>query len=150
VWPIHDLPRARALINEFSTVAASDTPRRVVNRAGHIAERIILETLLVSAPIIGGHTRFEPVQKIIAALHRDYAKLINFDELAVRHGMARATFWRRWAEVVPQPPARYLLELRIREACRLLAETTRPIRQSLNLPLVADSKMFYEIFEENS
>lgn len=129
VWAIHDLPRVSMLITEFSGVANSARPESVVDRADHLMERIILETLLAPMPFPGGDTGVEPVQKIITLLHRDFAQPVNFDELAKRHGLARATFRRRWAELLPQPPARYLLELRMREACRLLAETTRPVRQ---------------------
>lgn len=129
VWPMHDLPRVRMLITEFAGLAASARPERVADHVDHLAERIVMETLLAPATVSDGDAGAEPVQKIIALLHRDLAKPVNFDELATRHGLARATFRRRWAEVVPQPPARYLLELRMREACRLLAETTRPVRR---------------------
>jgi len=146
VWAIHDLPRVRMLITEFAGLANSARPETVVDRADHLVERIILETLLAPAPLAAGETGVEPVRKIIARLHRDFARPVNFDELATLHGLARATFRRRWAEVVPQPPARYLLELRMREACRLLAETNRPVRQIAGEVGFADELYFSRRF----
>lgn len=146
VWAIHDLPRVRMLITEFAGLANSARPETVVDRADHLLERILLETLLAPAPLAAGETGVEPVRKIIARLHRDFARPVNFDELAKLHGLARATFRRRWAEVVPQPPARYLLELRMREACRLLAETTRPVRQIAGEVGFADELYFSRRF----
>jgi len=146
VWAIHDLPRVRMLITEFAGVANSARPESVVDRADHLVERIILETLLAPAPVPVGDDQAEPVHNIIARLNRDFAKPVNFDELATRHGLARATFRRRWAELVAQPPARYLLELRMREACRLLAETTRPVRQIAGEVGFADELYFSRRF----
>ena len=55
------------------------------------------------------------------------ALVSDLDELAKRHGMSLPTFRRRWSEVINVPPTRYRLQVRLREACRLLAQTTRPI-----------------------
>lgn len=124
LWPIHDVARVRALIDEFATLASSGQPERIIDRVDRIAEQIVVETLLApdATP-----TAMDTIDRVLAAVRKNFATSIDFDALAVRHGMSRATFRRRWAERVPVPPARHLQELRMREACRLLAETARPI-----------------------
>jgi AraC-like DNA-binding protein len=47
----------------------------------------------------------------------------DFDALAREHGLSPTTFRRYWDRYVHTPPARYVMQLRMREACRLLAET---------------------------
>jgi AraC-like DNA-binding protein len=124
VWPIHDVARVRALIDEFATLAVSAQPERVIDRVDRIAEQIVLETLL--APDVAP-TATDTIDRVLAAVRKNFAAPMDFDALAEHHGMSRATFRRRWKERVPVPPARHLQELRMREACRLLAETVRPI-----------------------
>jgi AraC-like DNA-binding protein len=48
----------------------------------------------------------------------------DFAELAKELGFSDSTFRRRWEEAFGVPPARYLQQLRIAEACRLLVETS--------------------------
>ena len=48
----------------------------------------------------------------------------DFEELARRHGISASTLRRRWHEALKTTPGRYLLDLRIQKARRLLAETT--------------------------
>ncbi|MFH1499003.1 MAG: AraC family transcriptional regulator [Verrucomicrobiota bacterium] len=126
VWPIHDPDRVRALIDEFTALAASRNPERVIDRVDRLAEQIVMETLL---PPDAAPTADDIIDKLLTTVRKNFAAPIDFDALAARQGMSRATFRRRWSERVSAPPARYLLELRMREACRLLAETTRPIHE---------------------
>lgn len=126
VWPIHDLPRVRALLAEFAALAGSATPEQMVDRVDRVAERIVLETVLAPDPAAAVDTA---LHNLLAELRRDFATRIDLDALAARHGLSRATFRRRWAAVMSLAPARYVQELRMREACRQLVETTQPIRE---------------------
>jgi AraC-like DNA-binding protein len=127
VWPVHDHAQVRALVDEFTVLARSAHPERLVDRADRIAERIVVETLLAPEP--APVRADDPIDHLIEDLRGHIATQVDFDALATRHGMSRATFRRRWAERLSVPPARHLLELRMREACRLLAETNRPVRE---------------------
>jgi AraC-like DNA-binding protein len=124
VWPIHDIARVRVLIDEFATLTASPRPERIIDRIDRLAEQIVMETLL--APDTSPAAT-DPIEQILAVVRKNFASPVNFDALATSQGMSRATFRRRWAERMAVPPARHLQELRMREACRLLAETVRPI-----------------------
>ena len=126
VWPIHDLGRVQSLIAEYAALADSANPEAVVDRVDRVCERLVLETLLDADADNSGDT---PLGRLLGEVRREFTGPVDFDALASRHGLSRATFRRRWAEVMDKPPARYLQELRMREACRLLAETTRPIRE---------------------
>lgn len=126
VWPIHDPARIRALIDEFSVLANASHPERIIDRVDRLAEQIVMETLL--APDTASDAT-DLIDRLLATVRKNFATPIDFDALAARQGMSRATFRRRWAERMSVPPARHLQELRMREACRLLAETTRPIHE---------------------
>jgi AraC-like DNA-binding protein len=126
VWPIHDPARVRALIDEFATLATSANPGRIIDRVDRIAEQIVMETLL---PADTAPAAVDGIDRLLATVAKNFASPIDFDALAARQGMSRATFRRRWAQRISVPPARHLQELRMREACRLLAETNRPIRE---------------------
>lgn len=142
VWPIHDPTRVRALIDEFAILAAASNPDRVIDRVDRLAEQIVMETLLPSdtAP------ELDAIDQLIAKARKNFATPVDFEALATKAGMSRATFRRRWAERVSTPPARYLQELRMREACRLLAETTRPIHEIAHAVGFADELYFSRRF----
>ena len=124
VWPIGDLAAVNALIAEFAELAAAPNPAEVVDRVDRVCERLILETHLASP---GEPPGGQAIHRLIAEVQRHPGRAVDFEELALRRGMSVSTFRRRWAEAVKLPPARFLQQLRLREACRLLAETRRPI-----------------------
>lgn len=126
VWPIGDLAAVHAQIAEFAELASTRNPATVVDRVDRVCERLILETLLAS------HTQArddKTIHQMIAEVQRHPGRVVDFDAMAQRHGMSPSTFRRRWAEITKLPPARLLQQFRLREACRLLAETMQPINE---------------------
>ena len=92
-----------------------------VDRLDRLAERVVLEAHLgASAP------RRSPSEAIIVALRdaidRGDPTLHDPEVEALRRGLSRTHFRRLWARIVGPPPARYLMERRLRQAARRLAE----------------------------
>jgi transcriptional regulator GlxA family with amidase domain len=124
VWPITDLEAVATQIAEFEILANSHSPASIVDRVDRVCERLIMETHDVCPPETSTH---RGIRKLIAQVQRHPGKVVNFDALASQNGMSIATFRRRWTEACKLPPARFLRQVRMREACRLLAETSRLI-----------------------
>lgn len=143
IWPIANLVGVQLQIEELRVLASSDEPERVVDRVDRVAERLIMETLL---PAGGIRDETHQFQELLAGLRRNLGSPTDFSQMAEECGMSASTFRRRWEEVVSLPPAQYLLQLRIQEACRVLAETTKPIHEVANLVGFEDEYYFSRRF----
>jgi len=126
VWPIQDIEAVRAQLDEVLRLSHSPQTDGVADRVDRVCERLVMETWLTPAPV---PTDMSALQAVLANLRKNPGQETDFDKLAARHGLSPSTFRRRWLEAVGKPPARYLQELRMREACRMLVETKRPIHE---------------------
>ena len=145
VWPIHDIAAVHAQLEELVRLSNSAQTDGMVDRVDRVCERLILETWLNQAPMAEDAPA---LREVLAEVRADLSKEIDFEEVAERHGMSLSTFRRRWGEVVNTPPARYLQELRMREACRLLVETSRPIHDVARTVGFADEFYFSRRFRQ--
>jgi AraC-like DNA-binding protein len=68
------------------------------------------------------------VHAIRSQLETRFLEELDIDALALNHGLSGSTFRRHWARLVGPPPARFVIELRLRQASRMLLETDEPIR----------------------
>jgi AraC-like DNA-binding protein len=125
VWPVADPASLRVHLAEFSALARSSDPEWVVDRADRIAERAILDTWLPPGAPMEDDSE---IRAAAAGLRESLSTIWDFDKLAARHGFSTTTFRRRWVEAIGTPPARYLQQLRIAEACRLLVESPLQIK----------------------
>jgi len=137
VWPIADLATVNAQLVEMHWLANASAPELVVDRVDRLCEQIVLATWL--APLSQGEGEPE-IHALLAAVRRDLRKAVDLEREAGKHGMSVSTFRRRWAAVSDIPPARYLAQLRMREACRLLVETNQAIYE------IADAVGFEDEF----
>lgn len=126
VRPIHDIDAVRAQLEELAALSRAPQSDGVADRVDRVCERVVLETWLTSNPTA---SELSPVHAAIATLRKSFGSEVDFDALAKKLGMSPSTFRRRWLEAVGKPPARYLQELRMSEARRLLVETNRPIHE---------------------
>jgi len=145
VWPIRDIGAVRAQIAELAMLANAPNPEAMADRVDRVCERLVLETWLDQTPVAEDAPA---LRAVLAEVRADLSVELDFEEVAERHGMSLSTFRRRWAEVVGTPPARYLQELRIREACRLLVETSRPVHDVARAVGFADEFYFSRRFRQ--
>lgn len=126
VWPIHDLPSVNAQISELELWTKSPTPEEVVDRVDRTCERLVLETWLRPP----SRAAVEPaLMTLLQNVKTRLDQRIDLEAEAARNGMSVATFRRRWAAISDVSPARYLQQLRMRDACRRLVETNQPIAE---------------------
>jgi AraC-like DNA-binding protein len=121
VWPIHNLEGVMVHVDELRALSKSNAP--VADRVDRICERLILESLLPgSKPSPDSSDQI--VQRIVLQFRQSPQLAHDFSEIARRNGMSASTLRRRWFEALKTTPGRYLLNLRLQNARRLLAETT--------------------------
>jgi AraC-like DNA-binding protein len=125
-WPIRNPVAVGALVREFGALARHPEPEAVADRVDRVAERLVLETWLEPT---GVQPAVDAVRTVAARLRAEPGAAVDFNALAREQGLSPTSFRRRWAEAFGSPPARTLQELRMREACRLLVETTLPVHE---------------------
>lgn len=147
VWRIRDLAAVRIHAATLSQLAQAAEPESVVDRVDRVCESLILESWL--APIRRPAPKGEAatVHAIMAELRARLADPgLRPEEIAVGRGWSASTFRRRWDEVMPESPARTLQGLRMQVACRLLVESTLPVREIATLSGFADEYYFSRRF----
>lgn len=126
VWAIENPEGVLAQVEELRALCRHPGRAPSADRVDRVCERLILETLLP-----GARTRHEPgaelIETIAARFRRRPAAEHDWAEIARAQGMSASTLRRRWFEVVKTTPGRYLLNLRLQTAQRLLAETALPV-----------------------
>ncbi len=126
VWPIHRVEAVTKCLDELRALHAAPAAEETADLIDRICERMILHSHL--PPVAVQDAKGRVWERILAGVRQQLAGKVDFLAIAQAHGMSESTFRRRWAEVASVSPGRYLLELRMREACRLLVETKQPIR----------------------
>lgn len=95
-------------------------------------DRLLQELILLSLQKGEGRNRNEKderVGRMIAYLDKHYAEEVNFLELVELHGLSYSSFIRRWRTLFNVSPQKYLLQVRMKRASSLLAETELRINE---------------------
>ena len=97
---------------------------RTADRVDSVCERLILESLLPGIKRDRPERDDQVIQQIVVQFRNRPHLSHDLEETARRHGMSTSTLRRRWFDALKITPGRYLLNLRLQNARRLLAETT--------------------------
>lgn len=127
-WPIHNMKPVWSMAEELTTLARGANPADVVDRIDSICDRMILESLSPAEEEVP--LPKDLLMEQIALYVKD--KLANrhdFDRLAEAHGLSVSTFRRRWLQAFEMPPWRYVLNLRIQQARRLLSDSNLSVNK---------------------
>jgi len=89
------------------------------------------------------------IEKAIGYMQANYAERLSMDEVASRIGLNRTYFSELFKEKTGLAPHRYLTQLRIRQACRLLESTEYPVWQIAEL-VGLDSHNFPRLFQRET
>ena len=90
------------------------------------------------------------VRKIASYIQLHHAESFSLDELIRKHGLSRRTFFRCWGEKIPLSPSAYVSDLKIKEACRLLAESDLRVYEIAECLNYRDPVYFYRTFKKNT
>lgn len=121
-WPIR---RETQVLEQFAhliTLLPDASQGGMVDRIDRACELLLVETRLAEHRPAAGREE-QAIRRVRQHVREHLFADHDFDELAQLHGFSSATFRRYWNLYVHEPPARYVMKLRVREARRLLVET---------------------------
>jgi len=124
---VSDARGVQRCLDELSRLLFSPAPlAERVDRIDRCCDELLLESLLGSTEPSseGSSERIAAVRRWIETHWRDEH---DFDELAREQKLSPTHFRRLWQRCVGVPPHRFLVEERLRHACRALVQTARPI-----------------------
>lgn len=146
LWSISDARGVQRCLDELSALfSRPDELKNQIDRIDRACEQLILESLLGAAepPVEGSADRVALLRRWIETHWRDDH---DFDALARRHGLSPTHFRRLWQRGVGVPPHRFLIEERLRHACRALVQTDAPIADIARTHGFADPLYFSRRF----
>lgn len=122
VWPIRTFSRIMQIIGDLEHVLRRSDDRGLGDRVDQIAMAMVTESLLgtYTSP---KNEKERAIREIRSYVRQHFLEEIDFPQLAAEYGMSHTSFRRYWARFTNSSPAKFLQDLRIREACRLLVET---------------------------
>jgi len=128
VWQLHDAGLLRRRVRELLDALADVDSYGHVDRIDRLCELLIVESLINEAtpPVVG---KARAILAIRGYLEQHYREAVDLHRLALDHGISPTDFRRKWHDLLRMPPGRFIAQLRIREACRLLEETHQTVSE---------------------
>ncbi len=126
IWYVTDPAPILAAVAEMASLRGRAEQNGVADHLDRLCEFMIFQSLR-HATGQQPDERELAVTAIRALVEERWLDAHDFDHLARRHGLTPATFRRLWQRAVGLPPARYIIQVRLRRACRMLVETDEPV-----------------------
>ena len=145
VWPIASLQTIRNLVNELIGCMQNVEVRGMVDRIDRICDRLLLESRLEqhAPPDITHDADLDHIRRYVEMrLNQQH----DAKTLADQYGLAEVTFRRYWASRFGAPFLRDIMNLRMQEACRLLVETNKEVKEVATAVGFADPLYFSRRF----
>ena len=141
--------RVTGLVNQIFGVVDNIHDRGNVDRLDRLCEQLINEMLLSRTE---ARTRVSQKERNVrrAASHLElhYMDKIDLVRLAAENGFTLRTFLRQWGRIFPMPPVKFINNLRMREAARLLVETELPVAEIARKVGMEDALYFSKAFRK--
>jgi AraC-like DNA-binding protein len=128
LWPMKLGAHMIDLVQQLAALISLRTSEPVTDRVDRIVTLMILESRLGFRPARPS-PEAERIHQLAQRIRSRPGEPVDWDEVSRELGMHSATFRRHWAKAGYPPPAQFLSELRMKRACRLLAETSESIGQ---------------------
>ncbi len=90
----------------------------------------------------------EDIRRIASYLSTHYAGKIDLARLVGRYGFSLRSFYRHWAKVFDRSPNDMIMELKMKEALRLLENRALPVCRIAGMLRFADSAYFIHCFRK--
>jgi len=148
LWPILNSRKVRTCVDEMLDCMRKDHDVATADRMDRICERMILESRLGALQKVTDPMD-EKIERIRDRAVEHLGLRVDFKELARKEGISPISFRRHWARRFGTPPAKYLMEHRMQEACRLLVETTLTIGEIADQLAFEDALYFSRRFSRD-
>ncbi len=147
-WRICDPAATCERLAELLSILAKPERPAFADHLDRACERLIMESILAESDQPPGRKE-QAIRNIQAFLKAHYLEDHDLDCLAAQCGMSRSAFRRHWDKQFELPPARYVMSLRLRKACRLLVETDLAIGEIAGKLAFRDTLYFSRIFRKS-
>jgi len=128
-WSINREADVRESCAALSELLHQPPREGFVDRLDRLCELLLLDTHLGKQTQSPASRTDNAIDAIRKHVQENLFQAHDFDQLARNHGLSASTFRRCWNRRVQHPPARYVAQLRIRAACRMLVETDLTINE---------------------
>ena len=148
-WTFDSAQSIRDRLPELKRLAGASGVAGNADFLDRLCESFVLESLVT-------RTRTEPderrlqIESIRQELEERADEDVDVLMLAREHGFSQPSFFRHWKRVVGVPPHRYLVQLRIQQACRLLTETDQPVGEIARASGFVDPLYFSRLFRRKA
>lgn len=126
VWPIHDHVAVRRRVAEFLDALKDVDTFGYVDRIDRLAELLIVESV-AGSPAEMADPQDRALAQVRAYLEQHFREDLDIEDLALENGFSPSGFRRSWRASMRVAPGQFVTQLRIREACRMLVESTKSI-----------------------
>jgi len=97
----------------------------------------------------GGRGQTDSIRKIASYFQMNFSRVIDLESVIEKHGMSRSSFFRNWNAVYGISPVRYVNNLRMAEASRLLLETEYTLAHIANILGFQNVSYFCAVFKKH-
>ena len=139
-------PRISTLVAEFHKLRTELYSPGVADRIDWICFQLFRELYFKDRENAGDDR--EKIKNISLWFQLHYNKSFNIEEIARAHGYSRASFFRKWKETFDVTPVQYLIDLKLKAAAKLLAESTESISGIASQINFSGLSAFYRRFAE--
>jgi AraC-like DNA-binding protein len=143
VWPVSDPVSLASCLERFAALANGTAPEISADLIDRIAEEAILYSLLRGKD---QDLETAALQTLANRMRAMPGESWDFSLLAKQHGYSESTFRRRWKAAFGTTPSSYLIQIRLSEGCRLLAESKLRIKEIAGLTGFDDEFYFSRCF----
>ncbi len=149
IWYIKNSTEFRKKAQEIVALMNKIYGESVADRLDLLCESMIINSIInEEAPPLSENEAI--IRRIRAYVRKNFLEYHDFDELAGENGISSSSFRRHWKHHVGLSPAKYLMRLKIREACRLLVETNNSIGRIASMLNFDDPLYFSRKFHQEA
>lgn len=148
-WDITISPEIENIINELNRYLDHSRQFGHVDRIDIRCFSLLTECLLMKQNNQQSTSpSMDLIQQIDSYIRFHFSEDISLESTAARFSLSRSGFFQLWTQHFKTTPAKYIQNLRLHEACRLLTESNQKIFEIAELINIPDPAYFCAVFKK--